>query len=229
MAPIMIVVSSLTPRLTGYFGANRTVAVGMCGVALGLTLLRALDTQTSYDYVLLAFVPLVGGMALSMSPMTASIMSAVPSRRAGAGSAMNDATRELGAALGIALMGSVAASRYATSVDDLTARLPVGTQVATRTSLADAISAAAKLPNATGQALRLGAEHAFIDGIHLAVTTGAGLALAASLIVLRYLPRHIAPETSMHGAMEAMEDTAELGLAGVLPAFADSPSGPREA
>ena len=47
-----------------------------------------------------------------MSPMTASIMSAVPARRAGAGSAMNDATRELGAALGIAVLGSVAASRY---------------------------------------------------------------------------------------------------------------------
>ena len=47
-----------------------------------------------------------------MSPMTASIMAAVPARRAGAGSAMNDATRELGAALGIAVLGSVAASRY---------------------------------------------------------------------------------------------------------------------
>ena len=56
------------------------------------------------------------GIALSMSPMTASIMSAVPPRRAGAGSAMNDATRELGAALGIAVLGSVAASRYASSI-----------------------------------------------------------------------------------------------------------------
>ena len=75
-------------------------------------LLAQLGVHSPYAFMVVCFIPLTGGIALTMSPMTASIMSAVPARRAGAGSAMNDATRELGAALGIAVLGSVAASRY---------------------------------------------------------------------------------------------------------------------
>ena len=63
-------------------------------------------------------------MALAMSPMTAAIMSAVPARRAGAGSAMNDATRELGAALGVAVLGSIAASQYSSHLHHALGALP---------------------------------------------------------------------------------------------------------
>jgi EmrB/QacA subfamily drug resistance transporter len=221
MAPIMVIVSPLTPRLTARFGANRTVACGMCGLGGGLAMLRAIGPHTPYPYVLAAFFFLVSGMALSMSPMTAAIMSAVPARRAGAGSAMNDATRELGAALGVAVMGSIAASQYAVHVDQLTSGLPAATRSAARTSLADALAATTRLPSAAGQTLRAGIERAFLDGVHLAVTVGAALALCAAAIVLRFLPRQLPTDTSLHGAVEAMEDTAELGLAGVMPAFAD--------
>ena len=62
-------------------------------VATGLFMFRGLVIDTQYIYVLACIIPLVAGMALVMSPMTAVIMSAVPARRAGAGSAMNDATR----------------------------------------------------------------------------------------------------------------------------------------
>jgi len=227
IAPIMILVSPLTPRLSARFGANRTVSTGMCGVAIGLLMLRAIGVHTPYLYVLVSFVPLIVGMALCMSPMTAAIMSAVPPRRAGAGSATNDATRELGAALGVALMGSVAASAYTRHLDDVVARLPgrvpSDTAHAAHASLSDAFATAAKLPSAAGQVLRLGAEHAFIDGIHVAVTAGAALAVTAAVLVYRFLPRHLAPESALHGPFEAVEDTLELGLAGALPAFGDQP------
>jgi EmrB/QacA subfamily drug resistance transporter len=141
MAPIMILVSPMTPRLSARFGANRVVAAGMSSVALGLLMFRGLTPHTSYWYVLLSIIPLVSGIALSMSPMTASIMSAVPARRAGAGSAMNDATRELGAALGIALMGSLAASRYTVSLASATAGLPANVKHQANVSLADALAA----------------------------------------------------------------------------------------
>jgi hypothetical protein len=153
--------------------------------------------------------------------MTAAIMSAVPPRRAGAGSAMNDATRELGAALGIAVMGSVAASQYTHKVDRITAHMSAATRHDARVSIADALQAADKLHEPFKSALTTGAEHAFIDGVHLAVTSGAVLALLAAVIVWRNLPRSLAPESAMHGPIEAMENTAELGLGGVLPAFAD--------
>jgi hypothetical protein len=62
--------------------------------------------HTPYLYILASLLPFISGMALTMSPMTGSIMSAVPPRRAGAGSAMNDASRELGAALGVAVLAA---------------------------------------------------------------------------------------------------------------------------
>jgi EmrB/QacA subfamily drug resistance transporter len=221
MAPIMILVSPLTPRLSARFGANRVVAAGMTGVTVGLLMFRALTPHTPYWYVLISIVPLISGMALSMSPMTASIMSAVPARRAGAGSAMNDATRELGAAFGIALMGSLAASRYSASLGPVTAHLSAGVKRQAAVSLADALGAATKLGGPAGRALTIGAQHAFIDGIQLAVTCGAILAAAAAIVVFRKLPHQAAHGAVVAGPIEAMETTAELGLAGVEPAFAE--------
>jgi EmrB/QacA subfamily drug resistance transporter len=221
MAPIMILVSPMTPRLSARFGANRVVAAGMTSVACGLLLFRALTAHTPYWYVLISITALVSGIALTMSPMTASIMSAVPARRAGAGSAMNDATRELGAALGIALMGSLAASRYTASLASVTAHLPTAVRVKANVSLADALSAADTLGGVPGALLRVGAEHAFIDGIQLAVTVGALFAAAAAVIVFRSLPRQAAHGTAAPGPVEAMEIAAEIGLAGVEPAFDD--------
>jgi len=224
MAPIMIIVAPLTPRLNKRLGAHRTVSFGMLCVALGLIMFRGLGPNTSYWYLLAALIPLVSGMALAMSPMTAAIMSAVPARRAGAGSAMNDATRELGAALGIAVMGSVAASKYTHQIDLVTQHLSPATQAAARTSLSDALAAASKLPTEAGQkVLTAGADHAFISGIHLAVTVGSMLALIAAVAVYRYLPKTLADEASLHGGVEAMEEMAELGIGGVMPVFADSP------
>ena len=113
MAPIMIIVAAADAAAERRASAPTAPSPpAWCCVGLGLLMFRGLDVRHA--------VPLRArsassrssrGIALAMSPMTASIMSAVPARRAGAGSAMNDATRELGAALGVAVLGSVAASR----------------------------------------------------------------------------------------------------------------------
>jgi len=221
-APIMVIVAPLTPRLSARIGANRTVGLGMGLISLGLFSLRITAIDTPYPLILACLVCASSGFALAMSPMTASIMSAVPQRRAGAGSAMNDASRELGAALGVAVMGSLAASQYRGQVSDLTERLPAGLQDVAQSSIAGAVRVAAQLPGPLGDAVRTGASNAFIDGIHLAVTTGSLLALVAAILVVRYLPREITHDGAMHDGVSAMEDVAELGLGGVPPIFADS-------
>jgi EmrB/QacA subfamily drug resistance transporter len=221
MAPIMIVVAPLTPRLSRRFGAHRVVAAGMLLIAVGMLMFLALDLHTDYWYVLVSLFPLVGGIALTMSPMTAAIMSAVPARRAGAGSAMNDASRELGAALGVAVLGSVAASHYANGVGHLVGSLPAAQRSAAESSLAGALDVASHLPGAAGQALATGAQDVFVGGIHMAVTVGAILAVVAAAIVMKFLPRNVGDEGAMHGAVESMEEAAELGLAGTPPIFAD--------
>jgi Na+/melibiose symporter-like transporter len=224
IALIMLVVAPFTPRLSARFGAHRTVAAGMLSIAGGLALFNGLAADTSYAYVVLCVIPLTTGIALAMSPMTASIMGAVPERRAGAGSAMNDATRELGAALGIAILGSIAASHYATKIAPFIKGLSGSDQDAARTSIAGALRVAATLPPRAGRVLTAAADNAFVDGVHLAVTVGAILATISAVIVYRYLPHSLMPTGAMRGPIESLEDAAELGLAGAPPMFADSPA-----
>jgi EmrB/QacA subfamily drug resistance transporter len=216
MTPIMMVVAPLTPRLSARFGANRTVAAGMALVAAGLLMMLEFRTATSYAYVLASFIPFIAGIALTMSPMTSAIMSAVPARRAGAGSAMNDATRELGAALGVAVLGSVAASKYTTALHGTVSHMPHAVQAQANGSLAGALQVAATLPGRAGALLATGAQQAFIDGVHMAAIFGVLLATAAAVVVLRFLPRetshHADDETLVADATSLADLAAELDL-----------------
>jgi EmrB/QacA subfamily drug resistance transporter len=221
IAMIMLVVAPLTPRLSAIFGAHRIVACGMLGIATGLLLFSGLTTHTPYAYVIVCVIPLTTGIALSMSPMTASIMMAVPARRAGAGSAMNDASRELGAGLGVAVLGSVAASRYSGRMAHLLTGLSPADRSTARTSIAGALRVAQSLHGTARDTLVTGAHEAFVGGLHLAVLVGAALALVSAAIVYRYLPNSLAPRGAMHGPLEAFEEAAELGLGGVPPVFSD--------
>lgn len=135
---------------------------------------------------------------------------------------MNDATRELGAALGVAVLGSIAASQYSAKVEPLVAGLPASVRSTATSSIAGAIQTANGLHGAAGRALTFGAQHAFVDGVHFAVTVGAALAAIASVVVYRYLPRVLAPEGALHGPVESVETAAELGLGGVPPALAET-------
>ncbi len=224
MALIMLTVSPMTPRITARLGANRAVSFGMALIAVGFALFTQIDLHTSIWYIILALTPLMTGVAMSMSPMTASIMSAVPESRAGAGSAMNDATRELGAALGIAVLGSIAASQYSTHLHDALAKVPNAARVAANSSLAGALHAAEHLPAAAADALTVAARTAFVDGIHVAAMFGIALALLASILTRRFLPRSVAPTSSLHSPLEALENAAEFGLGGAMPVFDDQPA-----
>jgi EmrB/QacA subfamily drug resistance transporter len=225
IAAIMLVVAPFTPRMSARWGANRVVAFGMLAIGIGFALFTGLTPHTAYAYVVICVVPLTTGIAMTMSPMTASIMSAVPPRRAGAGSAMNDATRELGAALGIAILGSIAASRYASHIAPFLHGLTPANASASRTSIAGALRAAGSLHGSAHTVLVDATYHSFVSGVHLASVVGAILAALSSVIVYRYLPRSLVADGALHGAVESLEDAATLGLGGVPPVFADAAEG----
>ncbi len=148
-------------------------------------------------------------------------MSAVPARRAGMGSAMNDATRELGAALGIAVLGSIAASRYASLIAPAVGDLSTSDRTAASSSIGGALDVAADLGRRASEALTSAAHESFLSGLHVAVLAASVLAFGSAVIVYRYLPHHLAAEGSLHGPVESLEDAAELGLGGTPPVFAD--------
>jgi len=221
IAPIMLTVAPFTPRLSRRFGANCVVGAGMMLIAGGFVIFSQVGLATPYWVILLVLIPIFSGMAMSMSPMTSAIMAAVPARRAGAGSAMNDATRELGAALGVAVLGSIAASQYRSHLRDAVAKLPAASRSAASSSITGALDAAKSLPASAAHDFDLLARTAFIDGIRVAGLFGAALALAAAVITVWYLPRSLPDEGALHSPVDAFEDVAELGLGGVLPVFAD--------
>jgi hypothetical protein len=191
------------------------VAAGMGSLALGYLLLAQLTIDTSYWYLLFSMIVLTIGLALTMSPLTAAIMSAVPPSRAGAGSAMNDASREIGASLGVAVLGSLSASRYGSGVGNVISSLSGTDRSEANTSLAGALKVASHLPADAAARLTTVARDSFVSGIHFASLIGAGVALAASALVLRYLPRHVEHHGGEMSGTEALEDTAEMGLGGV--------------
>jgi len=129
------------------------------------------------------------GMSLTMSPLTASIMSSVPKERAGAGSAMNDTSRELGGALGVAVLGSLVASRFDSQIAPALGGLSGSQRGEAESSLAGAIHVAQDLPGTAGSALVRQAQDAFLSGFHLAAALAAIVAAGAALVAWRLLPQ----------------------------------------
>jgi hypothetical protein len=111
----------------------------------------------------------------------------VPVTKAGVGSAMNDTTRELGGALGVAVLGSLLTSTYASSLGDAVSGLSGADQAAAESGLVGAFGVAQRL-GAEGGALVEAAKQAFVDGMGVAALTGAAVVAVAALISYRLLP-----------------------------------------
>src|SRR5205823_203600 len=124
---------------------------------------------------------------------------------------------------------SVAASRYGTALGDIAAQIPAGRRHEARASLAGALQVADGLPGSIGRALTLAAREAFVDGLHVAAAVGAALAAVVVVVVLRYLPRSAHHQGGLHGGIESLEVTSELGVGGVMPVVADGEAGDDEA
>ena len=118
--PFAVTMVAVSPRSAGLvqrFGLNKVIAGGFTSISLGFVLLATISPSTPYLWIVVALVLLSGGMASTIAPATGAIMSSVPMNKAGVGSAVNDTTRELGGALGIAILGSIVASSYRSSFD----------------------------------------------------------------------------------------------------------------
>src|SRR5947209_592439 len=138
MAFMMMVAAPASARFVEKFGSRKVVSSGLLIVALGLLLLAQSDVATPYWHLVLAIVTMAAGMGLSMAPSTTGIMASMPLRKAGVGSAVNDTTRELGGALGVAVLGSLLASKFTTALPASVAALPGPARTAVRASLAAA-------------------------------------------------------------------------------------------
>jgi EmrB/QacA subfamily drug resistance transporter len=187
---VMVTVAPQTPKLVARFGANRVASFGLGLVAAGMVTMIFYATDSPYWQVVVTAIFLSSGMAMTMSPMTTQLMSAVPRDRAGIGSAMNDTTRELGGALGVAVLGSLVTSRYSSGLESSVAALPaeIGDVATASIGGVDGLIARGVLPEGVAATLRETAERAFVDGIALAAAVAAVVVVCAAVAVRRFLP-----------------------------------------
>lgn len=190
VALALVLTAPNSARLVQRFGPKLTVAGGLGLVSAGLLLLIGAGVGTGYPYIALSMMVLASGMGLVIAPLTASIMGSIPLGKAGVGSAVNDTTRELGGALGVAVLGSLLQSAYSGTIGDLVGVPEPVREVASK-SLGAALGAADELaqadPAAAGQ-LVLAAKEGYVSGMHLALAVAAAVAVVAAALVLRYLP-----------------------------------------
>lgn len=185
---IMMMTAPRAPRLVERFGAARVVPFGLSSTAVGLLLFSFVGVDSGLANIYVSMVPLAFGMAVTMTPLTTLIMSSVPLNRAGVGSAMNDTTRELGGALGVAVLGSVVTSQYSSSLASSIVGLPAQASVVAESGLSGALSVAGQLGGAQGDALALAARQAFVDGLGVAAIVGSIVVFGAAAAARFLLP-----------------------------------------
>ena len=177
LSATMMPAARLTPRLVSRFTARTVCVIGLLLVAAGLMVLSRIGTDSPYLLMLAGLVPLGIGMGAAMTPATSAITEALPLAQQGVGSALNDLSREVGGALGTAVIGSVVTAVYRTSLELPGAPAPVVDQA--RASFAVAIHAG----GSTGAQAR----DAFVNGIHTGLLYAAGAAILAAISVATLL------------------------------------------
>jgi hypothetical protein len=193
-------------RLAVRSGTKLVVATGLACLGAGLAWTSTASASTGYLTIAGQMVLIGSGIGLTSAPATESIMGAVPAAKAGVGSAVNDATRILGATLGVAVIGSIYASIYGGRLGSaLSVPLPAAASDAAHRSVGGAFEAAARLDaghqTALAQALHDAASSAFFHGFTVACLVAGGVAALGVLLAVALVPAH-PPQASVE-ALEA--------------------------
>jgi EmrB/QacA subfamily drug resistance transporter len=185
-AVTMMIVAPNSPRLVERVGTKVVVSSGLTLMGLGLIAMAGVSASTSYADIVWRMVLMACGMGLTMAPCTESIMGSLPLAKAGVGSAVNDTTRQVGGALGVAVIGSVASSLYRSHVADA---VPAGAPPRVADQIKEQIGAALSIAERFDvPELATAARAAFVDGMQAGVLVAAGAALLGALFTALWLP-----------------------------------------
>ena len=171
------------------YGAKKVAVVGMLLTVIALTGMATLDADTPIWLVGALFFIQGAGMANVVPPATEAVISTLPRQKAGVGSAVTNTVRQVGGALGVAVLGSLLSSVYRARIESSVADLPAGPRELASESLAGTHAVAAELGQ-TGDSLIAAGNTAFIEAMHWAAGSSALVAVLGALVVLRWLPGH---------------------------------------
>lgn len=205
----MIVGAPLSPRLVERLGLKAVVAIGLTliAAALALTSGAGVDSEPRILWSLALFGL---GMGLAMPAAADAMLAAAPAGQSGAGSAVTDASMQVGGALGIAVIGSMLSTSYRDSMPAV-GGVPAEAAAAAEDSVGAATGVAAQLGGETGGRLLEAAHHAFVDGLQNAMLVGTAATVLGVLVALFVLPsRPRKAGAGDFGAPGGGEDTHHL-------------------
>ena len=161
------------------------------------------------------FCLMSAGMGMVMAPATESVMGSLPREKAGVGSAVNDTTRQMGGALGVAIIGSVASSIYASDISAAAGRFDVtGEALASaRSSLGGALGIAQDL-GARTEGFIAEAKDAFVHALSAGLRLGSLFVLGAAFVAWRFLPARAHDPLVTEVDEETREEMAPLPVGG---------------
>lgn len=212
IAVTMFIVAPLSAKIVERIGTTVVVSVGLAVLGVALLYFSTVHAGMSYAELFPRLIVLAIGMALVMAPATEAVMGSLPPEKAGVGSAVNDTTREVGGALGIAVVGSIASSVYVHQMQPvlgaMRARAPEAAH-AVEQGLGQALAVATRVGGADGNALAARATSAFVDAMAFGMRIGAVVAFIAAVIVAFLLPHRAhdyeAPDDDITAEFERME------------------------
>jgi EmrB/QacA subfamily drug resistance transporter len=186
---ILLPTARRAPYIAQRVGFRRLAPVGLISMAIGFVILSQLQVDSSYWHFVLGLVFFGLGMGLAGTPATTAITSSLPMSKQGVASAVNDTSRELGSAFGIAILGSLLNQGYRDGMAEAVAGLPP--QIADRVLGSIAFTAAPELAQfgEAGQRLVEQGREAFLGGIGAALFTGAAILVIGAVAVAIVAPR----------------------------------------
>jgi MFS transporter, DHA2 family, multidrug resistance protein len=189
-----VVFSPLSANMVKRFGARRVASTGLFGIGVSFVLYQ-LVTVTSPMWVY-GLIALLQGMMMAnvMPPATTTVMSSLPRERAGVGSSVNNTVRQVGGALGVAVLGAVLTSSYRGTVEpklDALHVLPPGVAHDVSGSIQATQDFVAQAVGAHPQAAQLlgPANDAFVHAMHITTFVAAGIMFLATIVVLMWMPK----------------------------------------
>jgi predicted MFS family arabinose efflux permease len=190
----MLVMGPSSSRLSTRFGPKLVVAAGFLLVAVSFAGIQLLDRSAPLWLVLADLAVQGCGMGLVLAPATEAIMSVVPREKAGAGAAVNNSVRQVGGALGVAILGSVMASAYAARLGGAVDGLPSGAREEAGESIVATLEAVRQAQGGDADVARSAAavvgpaQEAFVEAMHLTALGTVAAALVAAAVVLVWMP-----------------------------------------
>jgi len=184
----MLIAAPRGPVISRLIGEKGCLSLGLLFAASGCFVLAFLEATSSYLQIALSLVLTALGMAITFPTATAAIINCLPTDKAGVASAVNDTTREVGAAVGIAFLGSLLSAGYRNSLGDSFASMPADVNEIAKNSVGAALQVAEQFSVESGQVLAQEAKAAFTNGFSLSMSVGAGMLLLASIIVFFRYP-----------------------------------------